>query len=327
MNKTIWALFDNRIGSNNAIRGILQNLPENQFDIIEKNISYTFFARLPNLFKGASLLGLTTASKLEIKEPFPDMVIAGTRRSAPVARYIKKMSGGKTKLVQLLHPGFGSHLEDFDLIFVPEHDKDKQHSPNIVYTIGSPTRTSIKTMQEAKEKWEKVFADLPHPWTTVIVGGSVKGKPFLKENYQGFADAVLKLKQEIGGSILITDSRRTGNEARTEIMRILKDIPAYTYLWGEQKENPYMGYLACADNIFVSGDSVSMACDACATGKPVYVYCGKNWLTPKQLRFVQSLYDGGYAIAFDDKNRKGFKGGKILNVAQDLAKTVCDLLK
>ncbi len=327
MKKTIWALFDDRVGSNNSIRGILQNLPENQFEIIEKNIEYTPLARIPNILKGASLFGIAKNSKKQINEPYPDLVIAAARRSAPVARYIKKKSHGKTKIVQILHPGFGSNLKDFDLIFVPEHDKNKQHSPNIVYTIGSPTRTSIQTMKEAKEKWEKVFADLPRPWTTVIVGGSVKGKPFLKENYVGFAQAVLDLKKEIGGSILITDSRRTGDEARNAIMDILKDIPAYTYLWGEKKENPYMGYLACADNIIVSGDSVSMACDSCATGKPVYIYCGNNWLTPKQLRFVQSLYDNGYAVAYNSPKRSKFKGGKVLNVAQDLAKTVCELLK
>ena len=27
------------------------------------------------------------------------------------------------------------------------------------------------------------------------------------------------------------------------------------------EENPYMGYLACSDNIIVTGDSVSMCCD------------------------------------------------------------------
>ena len=108
-------------------------------------------------------------------------------------------------------------------------------------------------------------------------------------------------------------------------MNILKDIPAYTYLWGEKKDNPYMGYLACADNIIVTGDSVSMTCESCGTGVPVYVFCGKNWLTAKQLRFVQSLYDNGYAIACDDAQRSNFKGGKKLNAAEDVASKIREL--
>ncbi len=327
MKKNIWALFDSRIGSVNAIRGVLQNLPQNKFDVTEKQISYTWLAKLPNWFKGASLIGLTSDAKEALTPPFPDLVIAATRRTSSVARWIKKQSQGKTKIVQILHPGPGSHLKDFDLIFVPEHDKSKEYSSNMIYTIGSPTRTNLKTMEEAKAKWEKVFEHLPRPWTMVIVGGAVKGKPLSMGNAEGFAMEVLKLKNEIGGSILITDSRRTGLQAREKIMSILKDIPAYTYLWGEEKENPYMGYLACADNIIVSGDSVSMTCDACGTGKPVYIYTGFEWLTPKQMRFVQSLYDNGYAIASISPKKLEFEGGKYLNVAEDVAKKIQELLK
>lgn len=327
MKKTIWALFDSRVGSANAIRGVLQNLPQNQFDIIEKQIAYNWWAKLPNWLKGASLIGLTKESKNELTPPFPDLIIAASRRTSSVARWIKKQSHGKTKIVQILHPGPGSHLRDFDLIFVPEHDRAKESSPNMVYTIGSPTRTNLKTMKEAKAKWEKVFEHLPRPWTVVIVGGSVKGKPFSMGNAEGFANEVLKLKNEIGGSILITDSRRTGAQAREKIMSILKDIPAYTYLWGEEKENPYMGYLACADNIIVSGDSVSMTCEACGTGKPVYIYTGFEWLTPKQMRFVQSLYDSGYAIPCISPKKLQFKGGKCLDVAKDVADKILELFK
>ena len=327
MKKTIWALIDSRVGSANAIRGVLQNFSQNQFEIIEKQIAYTWWAKLPNWLKGASLIGLTDEAKKEVAAPFPDLVIAASRRTSSVARWIKKQSKGKTKIVQILHPGPGSHLKEFDLIFVPEHDKSKESTPNMIYTIGSPTRTNLKTMKEAKAKWEKVFEHLPHPWTVVIVGGAVKGKPLTMGNAEGFANEVLKLKNEIGGSILITDSRRTGEQAREKIMSILKDIPAYTYLFGEEKENPYMGYLACADNIIVSGDSVSMTCEACGTGKPVYIYTGFEWLTPKQMRFVQSLYDNGYAVPCISPKKLDFEGGKVLNVAEDVAKKIKELFK
>lgn len=326
MKKTIWALLDSRMGSVNVIRGVTAQLDPEQFDIVEKKVVYNRLAKLPNFIKGASRLGLNKAASDELKAPFPDLVISGTRRTASLARWIKKQSQGKTKIVQMLHPGPLSGLKDFAAIFVPEHDKSKQQSPNIVYTVGSPTRTTEKALEEARTKWEEIFADLPKPWTTVIVGGAVRGVPFSLENARAFANSVLKLKQEIGGSILITDSWRTGEEPRKEIMKILKDIPAYTYLWGEKKDNPYMGYLACADNILVTGDSVSMTCESCGTGVPVYVFCGQNWLTLKQQRFVQSLYDGGYAIAFEDSRRPQFKGGKKLNAAIEVASKIKSLL-
>lgn len=322
MKKKIWALVDDRMGSVNVIRGILPQIEGEDYTAVEKKIAYTKLGKLPNFIKGASLIGITADSANNFKAPYPDLVISATRRTASVARYIKKQSKGKTKIVQMLHPGPWSGLKEFDLIFVPEHDKSKEKSQNIFYTVGSPTRTTAKALDEARQKWQPIFENLPKPLTTVIVGGAVKGKPFTLENAQGFANEVLKLKKEIGGSILITDSWRTGEAARDEIMKILKDIPAYTYLWGEKKDNPYMGYLACADNIIVTGDSVSMTCESCGTGVPVYVYTGKDWLTPKQLRFVQSLYHNGYAIAAENPNRATFKGGKKLNAAFDVAERI-----
>ena len=81
------------------------------------------------------------------------------------------------------------------------------------------------------------------------------------------ADAILNVHNQVSGSILITSSRRTGKEAEDIIMKKIGHIPAYTYLWGEKKDNPIMGFYACADRIIVTGDSVSMACEACGLGK------------------------------------------------------------
>ena len=72
--------------------------------------------------------------------------------------------------------------------------------------------------------------------------------------------------------MLITTSRRTGSTAEALIKEQVKDIPAYTYWWGEEKENPLMAFLALSDRIVVTGDSVSMCSEACGTGKPVFEY-------------------------------------------------------
>ena len=43
-------------------------------------------------------------------------------------------------------------------------------------------------------------------------------------------------------------------------------------IWDGTGANPYFGYLALADAIVVTGDSVSMVSEAASTGKPVYVF-------------------------------------------------------
>ena len=322
MKKNIWVLLDNRMGSVGQAKGIIQELNQDEFNITFKELKYSRLAGLPNFIRRNTLIGLS--NKEVLQGPKPDLVMSTSRRTAPVALWLKKYQPS-IKLVQLMFPGnYG--LKKFEKIFLPQHDANKKQQPNFYFTVGSPHRVSISALQEAKELWQKEFASLPHPWTALIIGGSIKGKPFTNENAQTLADKVKELKANIGGSLLVTDSRRTGTEAETLIMDTLKDIPAHTFLWGSKENNPLLGYYACADNIVVTGDSVSMCCEACGTGKPIFIFEGKNWLTPKHLRFTKSLFDGSYAVPLNS-GCESFQGGKILYPSAEIAAEITKILK
>lgn len=322
MKKTLWVLLDSRTGSVGQARGVVQQLNPENYDISEKILEYTKLSGLPNFLRGKTLIGLSPESKKQIAAPFPDMVLSTSRRTVPVARFIKKQNRA-TKLIQLMHPG-RTGLKEFDLALVPEHDKNKVSYPNIKYIVGAPHRMTPKALNDAEQVWTPRFADLPKPLTAVVVGGAIKGKEFSLENAAELGKKIKELKQKIGGSVLITTSRRTGAKAEKTIMDAIAGIPAYTFLWGDKKENPYVGYLACADNIVVTGDSVSMCCEACGTGKPVFVFTGRHWLTRKHIRFIASLYKNGYAAALKSYNLN-FKPKARLNAAVDAAKFIDEL--
>lgn len=320
MKKIIWALLDNRRGSVGQARGVLDALAADRYTVVEKQIDYTRLSALPNILRSRSLIGVTKESQKALQPPYPDMVLSISRRTAPVARWIKKKSPA-TKLIQLMHPG-NAGLSEFDLVVVPEHDKNKKQTPNVHYIVGCPHRVTPAYLAAAREKWAEKFAALPRPLTAVIVGGAIKKQPFSAENAQALGKAVKQLKDKIGGSILITTSRRTGEAAQKLIMDAIQDVPQYTYLWGDSGENPYSGFLAWADNIVVTGDSVSMCCEATGTGKPIYVFCGQNWLTPKHLRFVDSLCQRRCAVRLEDPAAADFVPQNSLNAAQDVAKLI-----
>lgn len=321
MKKTIWVLLDNRMGSVGQAKGIMQELDPERFDIVEKKLEYSRWAALPNFIRGHSRLGII--NKEILTDGTPDLVISTSRRTVPAALFIKHRKP-QTLLTQLMFPGrYGA--KQFAKIFLPQHDAGKRAMPNFYFTVGSPHRVNAKTLETARALWLDKFAALPRPLTTVIIGGAIKGKPFSLQNAAQMAEEIKALKNRIGGSLLITDSRRTGSEAEKCITDILKDIPAHTFLWGSKDDNPIMGYYACADNIVVSGDSVSMCCEACGTGKPVFVFEGKDWLTPKHLRFVRSLFDGGYAVALQN-SCESFAGGKVLYPSAEIAAEIGNLL-
>lgn len=321
MKKVIWVLLDNRMGSVGQAKGVMQEIKTSSFEIVSKELKYSRWAALPNFIRGASLLGITNPEILN--GDTPDLVLSTSRRTVPVALFLKKKHP-KIILTQLMFPGkFG--IKKFAKIFLPQHDANKKFLPNFHFTVGSPHRVTQATLDEAKDLWQSNFSSLPRPWTAVIIGGSIKGKPFTLENAKAMAQEIKDLKSRIGGSLLITDSRRTGSEAEKVMLEIFKDIPSHSFLWGSKDKNPLMGYYACADNIVVSGDSVSMCCEACGTGKPVFIFEGHDWLTPKHLRFTKSLFDGGYAALLKE-NCETFTGGKILYPSSEIASEIMSLL-
>ena len=320
MKQTIWFLLDDRNGSVNQARGVENALNKEKYIIEEKKISYNFLAALPNFIRGKTLLGVKSCDEA-IFNKIPDIVVSSSRRTVPVARYIKKMSRGKTKLVQLMHPGRVG-MKDFSLIFVPEHDRGKKNGDNVEYIVGCAHRITPDSLNQAHEKWKDFFAKYQKPLTAVIVGGAIKKRKFTDQNASDFGKMLKHMYDKTGGTLLVTTSRRTGLSAQSVLMNEIKDIPCYSYLWGDKSENPYMGFLSEADNIVVTGDSVSMCSEAVGTGKPIYIFCGENWLSKKHERFVNSLYNKGFAAPLGEKFKNNSSQIKSRNPAQDIAKKI-----
>jgi hypothetical protein len=104
----------------------------------------------------------------------------------------------------------------------------------------------------------------------------------------------LKLTKD-GAGLMITTSRRTG-EANTQKLRA-ELAGTLANIWDGTGDNPYFGMLALADFILVTEDSVNMATDAAATGKPIFTLklSGDN---PKYARFHDELRARGIAKPF-----------------------------
>lgn len=321
MKKTIWILLDDRNGSVSQAKGVENELDREKFEVVEKQISYNIFAGLPNFLRGKTLLGLDHKSRLLFGGRMPDIVLSSSRRTVPVARYIKKISGGKTKLVQLMHPGLAG-MKEFSLIFVPEHDRGKKGGDNVEYIIGCAHKVTKESLAVAHEKWQEELVELARPLTAVIVGGAIKNRKFSPENAAQLGKMLKKFHDQVGGTLLLTTSRRTGESAQESLLREINDIPAYKYLWGDEAENPYMGFLSESESIIVTGDSVSMCSEAVGTGKPVYIFEGEGWLIKKHRRFVESLYNKGFAVPFKGKKEEFLPQKEMFNPAADIAKKI-----
>ncbi len=311
----IWALLDDRAGNTSQTLGIAGRL-DGEVEIVE--VRYNALAKLPNFLRKDSLLGIPAGYKRGFTPPWPDIVVCAGRRLAPVAQYIKKQNP-QVKLVQIMHPNMD--LSKFTAIILPEHDrKTSKYADNIIYSMGAPHYLTAEKLLEAKQHWQSSFSPLPKPWVGVLIGGDTAKGKFTAQH----ANSLMESAQKIAGngSLLISTSRRTSAQALAAIRANINPQKDFIYSYGDGGENPYSGIIASADTLIVTGDSVSMVSESCFSAKPVYVFMPHSALAMKHRKFLNSLYDAGYAkaISLYDANWQG--GGRL-----DEAGRIAQLLK
>lgn len=199
-----------------------------------------------------------------IDPPYPDLVLASGRKSIGVARLIREKSRGKSFVVQIQDPRVDP--KNFDLVVVPQHDP--MRGDNVMVTTAGLHRVTPQKLQAAREKFAARFAGLPPRRVAVLIGGSNRAHTMTRQNTEDMAKQLRALAGPDCG-LMVTASRRTGAE-NTKILQEMLASP-YVYFWDGTGENPYFGFLALADALVVTGDSVSMLSEAIATGKPVYI--------------------------------------------------------
>ena len=289
----VWVLLGKGQGGNAQMLNLAQALG---WPFETRQLYHNAWNRLPNLLLGASRLSVDRARSDALTPPWPDLVIAASRRAAPVARWIRRQSGGRSRLVHLFHTQ--APLHEFDLIItlpqyrLPERD-------HILHLSGALNRIPPEKLERAAADWREAFASLPRPRIALIVGGS-------SSSYEFDPDTAARLGREAdaearaaGGSLLISTTPRTP-PASAEALFAEIQAPAYRYRWqpGDQR-NPYFGFLALADRFIVTVDSASVPVEACATGKPVALFAwprrdarGERWRRMVQSPPLDRLYQG-----------------------------------
>ena len=124
-----------------------------------------------------------------------------------------------------------------------------------------------------------------------------------------------------GGSVLVSTSRRTSPAAEAALWAAIPE-PRLVHSWAAGGDNPYFGLLALADSIVVTGDSVSMVCEACAAPAPVYIYAPFGWVVAKHAHLHADLYAQGYAKPLPEHGGLEAWSHPPLNAAVDIAAAI-----
>jgi mitochondrial fission protein ELM1 len=222
---------------------------------------WSWFA--PRLLSGARL-ALPREIRAHMQAPWPALAIGCGRHAALLTRHLRRASGGLTFTVQILDPRIDP--AQFDLVIAPRHDE--LAGANVIQTLGSLNTIDDDWLADGLSRFPTV-AQLPHPRTTVLLGGPRRGLRMDDAWFDDFLARVSALAARDGGSLLISRSRRTPDAWYAHARARLRADCRHCWGGAADGENPYQGYLAAADRIVVTPDSVNMLTEACATGRPV----------------------------------------------------------
>ena len=281
----IWVLTDGNAGNLNpamALADTIQvQIPDAEIEDIRVNLKAAF-KKLPAWLMPLSkrLLYLMLANKSLPKDSTPNIIIGAGRKSAPYVAMIAKKASKKIKTIQILNPKMP--FKHFDHLIIPAHDQVVH--PKVMATIGSLNMISEQSLKAAHDAWQDKLPIKIGNFIAVLIGGSSGSASMTESDIDTLIDNLTTLNE--ANSIYVTVSRRSPKELTMRLH------DAGIWVWDGEGENPYLGLLALADKIIVTADSVNMASEAAATGKPVYI-AELSKISPKLQRFHQSLNEYG----------------------------------
>ena len=315
----IWLLLDDRAGNCSQVLGIGKAL---KIKYTSKNFTYNKLSKLPNFFLQKSIKHININDRKQFKAPWPNLIIGCGRKSAPIGRWIKKESNNYSKYIQIMWPAYP--YKDLDLIFTPSHDNIK-NKKNVINIETSPNIIDKELLSEAKVKWKTEFNLLKKPRIALIIGGDTKIHKLTSYHIKELFIEIKKIMND-KGSLLITTSRRTSKEAYEEIKKEIGKLKIQNTFWYQKNKapNPYYGYLSYADATIVTGDSVSICSEVCATGKPLLIYAPNDITIKKHKLFHDLLIKKGIAQYINKSNLENIKElkYKAINESENIAKII-----
>ncbi|MDD3371894.1 MAG: mitochondrial fission ELM1 family protein [Alphaproteobacteria bacterium] len=286
-----WIVTDGKAGMENQCLGLAEALG---FNPIIKRVKLRSPWKQLVPFLRCGLFGAFSQDGDALTPPWPDLLIscgrAGIAASLHVRRESRRGGARGTFTVHIQNPVISpSH---FDLVVAPLHDR--LSGVNVLSTQGSLHRITPQVLAREASLFLPQVSHLPSPRIAVLIGGNSKVYSLGASEMKNLAAQLAEVAGR-EGSLMITTSRRTGEENLAILKKALEGTQSY--LWDGQGHNPYFGMLGLADAILVTADSANMVSEACSTGKPVMVIDLKGG-SGKFRRFHKAMREAGMTRLF-----------------------------
>ena len=287
---TCWIITDGAAGNERQALALAERLHvASRVWRLAPGAPWSWFA--PRIVAGARL-ALPAGVREQFSAPWPTLAIGCGRAAALYTRGLRGWSGGRTYTVQILDPRVAP--KHWDLVIAPRHDG--LAGANVLNPLGSLNPVDDAWLADGAAAFAEL-ARLPSPRTAVLIGANHRDVAVDTGYCVGLVEALARAHEKNGGSFLVSTSRRTPALLRDFLRSAFARFPGTFWSGPQDGANPYAGYLAHAQRIVVTPDSVNMLSEACAVGVPV-----RLWLPQpargKLGRLHRALIESGHVRAF-----------------------------
>lgn len=257
----IWVIPGNRPGDDAQVYALAEELGL-PFETRRLVFNWRFW--LNGKFMGASPVSVERSLRKRILvPPWPDLIIMVGRRSVPVARWVKRQNGGRTRLVYVGHPRV--RPDTFDLVFTTR----QYRTP-----VGPSMRLQPLVMSRYRQppdadEQERAWLDsLPRPHFLLMLGGKTRHWCIRPDHIAKAAVELARRAAQARGSLIVVRSARTDEEA---LLAVERSLEGSAFQWRLVRSGfpRFPVLLMDADQLFPTADSLSMISESIIAGKPV----------------------------------------------------------
>jgi uncharacterized protein len=281
----IWVLLGAHRGDNNQLLALADALG---FPYETRQLDYNDLRRLHPRLLGWTMRSLTREARANVAGPPPDLSLSIGHRSVPVVRALRRRSRKRMRAAHLGNPRVSPR--HFDLVITtPQYPVPEW--PNVLrlpIALGQPLAAGAPSAAAAR-----MLEPLPAPRRLLLLGGPTRWWQVAPEDVAVALTLLLRDATAEGGSLIVLPSPRTPAAVLQAAERALSGVPVPALLAPLKGAPSYSEWLAAADSLFVTADSVSMVSEALMTGKPVgLVPIRKTWAGEAWMRMWDRLRPG-----------------------------------
>ncbi|MBO0664542.1 mitochondrial fission ELM1 family protein [Jiella flava] len=199
----------------------------------------------------------------------PDIIISCGGKAHSHTILLARLCRKRPLTVHLAKP-LPAYEDRYDLAFISRHDwmAGRHDRPNFHPVVGVPHRIDPEEITARRSEARARYAVCERPVATLLAGGPNRVYLYDESTIDRLLTAVRALAGD-GWRVLICTSRRSPSSLQQTLAALADDR---IVVWDCVGENPFRDYLAAADALIVTKDSITMTCEALATGKPVYSF-------------------------------------------------------